>query len=326
MAGAHVRPKRQLLSYWLLGALFCLLLLGIQLAWMAKLPYSTSILEDVAVAAPTLQGDRSLTLGQLAWDVSEYRHDPVLKPLRDYYQANRAGKTGLEAALLISDRMVADFPFGPPSREFFQVHYDPVAALWAHRGGEPGHCVTRAALLTSILLSGGAPARVVQLLPPDGRGHTLVEVLDPRHGWSLVDPSTGGIIGNQRGPCSAIEAQRSPDSVRWLGGAKAATRLIDPLEFYQGKTATAFRGHLIYPEPWLYMRRGVRTSSWPYRGRFVHVGPRQWEFGPGHTALKYGVMACALLALLCGWMATARRYPAARTRRGPHAELACGAE
>ncbi len=38
----------------------------------------------------------------------------------------------------------------------------------------------------------------MQLITPDGIGHNVFEVFDPRDGWIIVDPSYGHVVFNAR--------------------------------------------------------------------------------------------------------------------------------
>ena len=73
----------------------------------------------------------------------------------------------------------------------------------------------------------------------------------------------------------------------------------NPVSLYESAGAPIFRGHLMYPEPWLYLRIGHRAAPWPFRGEFAHIGPSQWQFGPAQGLLRYGIVLCAALMLLC---------------------------
>jgi hypothetical protein len=93
---------------------------------------------------------------------------------------------------------------------------------------------------------------------------------------------------------------------------------VNPAAYYQSADASIFRGHLMYPEPWLYLRTGPRISRWPFHGGFAHVGPWQWELGPAQVVLRDGILLCGLLALFCLIASFRRRsdaVPGLTTRR-----------
>jgi len=165
------------------------------------LPYSTSLIEHVeSTDVESPRPDPDFNLGSLRWEVSRYTVDPRLEPLRNYYRAHADGKKGLEAARLITEGIASHSPLGNPSQEFVDTGFDPVASFLLQLGGEPGHCTTRSGSVAAVLLASGIPARVFQIIPldPDGHlganGHNVLEVWDERSGWSLVDPTLGGML------------------------------------------------------------------------------------------------------------------------------------
>ena len=165
------------------------------------LPYSTSLIEHVeSTDVESQRPDPDFNLGSLRWEVSRYAVDPRLEPLRNYYRAYADGKKGLEAARLITEGIASHSPLGNPSQEFVDTGFDPVASFLLQLGGEPGHCTTRSGSVAAVLLASGIPARVFQIIPldPDGHlgvnGHNVLEVWDERSGWSMVDPTLGGML------------------------------------------------------------------------------------------------------------------------------------
>ena len=166
------------------------------------LPYSTSLIEHVeSTDVESRRPAPDFSLGSLRWEVSRYAVDPRLEPLRNYYRARADGKKGLEAAQLISEGIASHSPLGNPSQEFVDTGFNPVASFLLQLGGEPGHCTTRSGSVAAVLLASGIPARVFQIIPldPDGHlrlanGHNVLEVWDERSGWSMVDPTLGGML------------------------------------------------------------------------------------------------------------------------------------
>lgn len=316
---ANRGQKRHRRLLYLSGALVFSTLIALQLAALKALPYSTSLLEDVSPNEAVTQSQHpegGFNIGPLRWDIPSYVTDPRLEPFRRYFYENCDGQTGVTAALCLSDKFAEQFPFGEPLDDFFKADYDPAASLVAHtQKGEPGHCVTRSGLVAATLLAVGIPACVVQLVPRHAPGHNIFSVWDESYGWVAIDPSNGYMIGDKRGPSSAIEALQSPEAVKSyrLGEEPKASKSLNIV--YEGEGASLFRGHLIYPEPWLYLRTGVRAANWPFRGVFVHIGPWQWWVGPAQRLLRYGVAICSLLTVLLfclsltgGWVQGSKRW------------------
>ena len=91
----------------------------------------------------------------------------------------------------------------------------PSKHLERHMAGEPGHCLTRSAIVATQLLSVGIPARVVQMVPAEGKGHTVVEVWDEASGWTVVDPTSGGVVTSRTQQGSAADLLDAPANVQW---------------------------------------------------------------------------------------------------------------
>ncbi len=308
------------LRYGLIG-LICVLLGVAQLLLLKALPNASGLLETIPMEteeSPT----PDFHLGSVVWDVRGYAGDASLEPFRAYFQTHCAGKTGREAAQWLADALRAAIPLGEPRRQFlYSPTYDPATELAAHLNGEPGYCVTLSGFLAATLLAEGIPARVVQFVPEanlrlgqskEVGGHTVIEVWDKTGGWSIVDPTYDGCpyIGDH--PCSAFAALESPDKVRWVPTRTMQTS-SGAATFYE-TTAFALRhGRLRYPEPWLYMRTGPRASYFPFRGKFVIVGPPSWKYGPAQNVLRYGILVCAVIAMcsLSVWLVC---QPSARSR------------
>jgi hypothetical protein len=185
----------------------------VALAFVVKLPYrSSEIVRAVEATEPSPDVEGRFQVGDMTWDTALFAHEPKLEPLRVYFRAHCDGRAGGAAATCLSDQFVREFPQGDPVHELFDTAYDPAADLAAHASGEPGHCVTRSGLITSILLSVGIPARVVQMVTPKWEGHTVMSVWDAAHGWMAFDPSWGAFLSLDGKPASAWRvASRSDD-------------------------------------------------------------------------------------------------------------------
>jgi hypothetical protein len=212
---------------------------------------------------------------------------------------------------VISERV----PWGKPSTEFVNLDFDPLSHFKEHMAGARGHCLTRSAILAAELLAVGIPARVVQFVPAEGKGHTLVEVWDVARSWTVVDPTTGGYLTGRASRGSAVELLAEPDGVDWQPFAYAAgTR--EPVEqkrFFRRLLA----GNVLYPEPWLYLRLGGRAAPWPFRGEYARVGPAFLTRGPLQQLLFWLIPGLALAG--GGLIVTARRRAA--VVRSPQSEM-----
>jgi hypothetical protein len=262
-------------------------------------PYATSHLvrvpEEDTVPAPT----PDFYVGDIAWHVRTYATDPELEPFRAYYRANSRGASGLLAARRLSDSMAEQFPFGPQQDDFHSRAYDPVESLRVHSEGAPGHCIARAGLLSTTMLAAGIPARIVQFVPPRGKGHNVVEVWDEKHGWVLWDPLHGGRLEGSAGPVSAVTAARSPSDVKWVQVGVSAAPDDDPVRLYFRPSYGYLHGAVIYPEPWLYLRAGPREAPWPFRASFAYTGPQLWRIGPLQAFLRAGLVVSVLGFVCC---------------------------
>jgi hypothetical protein len=276
---------------------------------LAKLPYASCLIfsaeaNDVE-APPTASG---FHIGKIEWPVASYAADPSLQSFRDEFRRHCSGQAGIPAALCVSRAMAAQFPFGQPNRDFLSTQFDPAAALAAHLRGEPGHCVSRSGILAAELLSVGIPARVVQLLSPDGAGHTIVAVWDARLGWQLADPSLSAMVGVNGRPISTSRAAL----------ASGTLDVIPPTLSPQGAGPFSYERFrlpgtdFLYPEPWLYVRTGPRSAPRPFHGRFAQFGANQWKTGKAQSVLRVGITACGLLGISCfAWGLLHRRRGAA---------------
>lgn len=304
------RPRERSWTRPALAALGSCAALIAQVLWLASLPYSTSLIKAAApqdvLAAPSPQ----FHFGSLEWDTNALALAPELGEHREFFRRQCGYKSGVEAAMCVSDAMAVAFPDGVPTDEFVRHAFDPSAHLRDHLGGAPGHCMTRSAILAAALLSVGLPGRVVQVAPDDlAWGHTLVEVWDAQDGWVLVDPTWGGVHGDAEGPAPAVRLLDAPTSVRWFGlGIRPVTG--DPTAERQaaGPPPVRFQGRLLYPEPWTYLRTGRRIATWPFRAVFVRVGPGAIAFGPAQATLRFTIPATALGVLAGFAIAAARAF------------------
>jgi hypothetical protein len=289
---------------------------------MKALPYSSSAFERVdgdADAAPTKE---SFRVGSLEWHMDELAQAPQLEPLRTYFHAHCTGQRGLAAATCLSDSFARAFAQGEPTTEFVNASYDSCTDLARHAGGEAGHCVTRSGLAAAVLLSVGIPARVVQIIPSETRGHNLFEVWDEKNGWTLYDPSFGGTLMIGDRAVSAMQAAHHPTSVRWSKVALSPNDAESARDTYANPEAPAFGGQIIYPEPWLYMRLGPRATHWPFRGAFAFYGPRAWRYGIGQSVLRIGTVVASLASLAFAIAALLAMRANARARRPLEARTA----
>ncbi|HEV8322569.1 MAG TPA: transglutaminase-like domain-containing protein [Myxococcota bacterium] len=303
----------------LAGAAFSLgVVAGALLYVLRALPYSTSVIVAAPVADLTAAPTPDFHLGPATWDVSALAASPALAPLRARLARDCGARRGIASALCASDVMADAFPSDQPGHEFFDARFDPVADFTAHLAGEPGHCVTRTGMLAAELLSAGIPARVVQLVPPHGHGHHVVEVWDDAAGWSLVDPSLGSVVGGPDGPMSVAAALASPEKVRLLGGGRAARTAVDTLvALYARMDVPLFSGDVLYPSAWLYVRAGEPVVTWPFRGLFVRAGRGQITAGPAQSVIRWSVASSGLLgmALALGALLVWRRQRRAERDR-----------
>lgn len=265
---------------------------------LRRFPYKSADLEFVSVGVARDEADPR-RLGSLLWDVDAYRHAPSLEPLRAMVRATCPASGPVPTAMCLTEAFARWFDNGPPTHEFFDRDYDPVATFEEHAHGAPGHCVTRSALIATSLLSVGVLARVVQLRPTRPDGHNVFEVWDPHDGWVLIDPSYGSWLDSGNGSRSAIAAVSASGSEHWARGLRrpAGTSRLAPAELDE-LARPWLRGYIVYPEPWMYTRVGRRASHWPFRGHFVVVGPRSWRLGIGIVALRCAILATALAAIL----------------------------
>ena len=175
----------------------------------------------------------------------------------------------------------------------------------------------RSGLLAAVLLSNGIPARVVQLWG-DSQGHTIVEIWTAEQGWILFDPSTGCVIGGKIGgkaaAFSASALLRSSGPIKVYPVGLASFRPSNLAAFYES-FGPATDLHLLYPEPWLYLRTGQRFSSWPFRGRYTSPENLTWRYGLGQRCYVIGILFSFLAALVSAVMSARAVWRFSHTRR-----------
>lgn len=293
--------------------LFCLLfvlLIAGQLLSLWLLPYSTSelnyfsaeqITEKEILPTPNFQ------LGDIQWNVETYRSAPELENFRQYFQQHCNGLQGIKAAVCLSNNFINVIPFGEPEKDFFNNSYSPSKALEQHLKGESGHCVTYSGLTATALLSVGIPATVVQIIPHQKEGHTIINLWDAQAGWTLFDPLNGGLISNGKRYVSGIEAVRSNSALH----RERAEPQIDNngylKEYYIGDSP--FDGVVIYPEPYFYTRVGEKQALPFYRGKFVVFGKNNFFLGDAQNLLRIGIVICllGLFGAICQSFAALRK-------------------
>ena len=280
---------------------------------LRALPYSSVRLAAVDPSEALRPPTTSFAMGPLHWQVSDLSRSPALEPFRKAMRASCGDAKGLEAAECATKVLTERIPLGEPSTEFVRSDFDPVVHLEAHMAGAPGHCLTRSAILATELLAVGIPARVVQFVPVEEKGHTLVEVWDVARGWTVVDPLTGGFATGASSHSAAADLLAQPASVEWrpFSFTKAGdTERAQQTEHYR----RLLEGNVLYPEPWLYLRVGEHVAPWPFRGEYVRVGPAFLVLGPLQQFLFWVIPAVALLGVaLCatGWRRSAPAREAA---------------
>jgi hypothetical protein len=297
--------RRGLGLYALLAFTFALSVLAVTKA----LPYATCLMAYADIATAASDPSHGFSIESVRWDLEHFSSAPELAPFRRYFFERCGGQTGTQAAICLSQAFDHAFPFGTPKHEFLERNFDPVSNFEAHLSGEPGHCVSRSAMLATTLLSVGIPARVVSFTPRSGwGGHTLVEVWAGAD-WVAVDPSKVGLVGSSR-PNSAAEIKRVSRSLR-LFNADGSVRQ-DPYPL----SPSVASGELVYPEPWLYTRTGPRFSFWPFRGRFVQVGMYGWLFSTPLLLCRvaFAISVLAGLYFFVGLLSSRGRIEAAEPR------------
>jgi hypothetical protein len=283
-------------------------LLALELGLLGFMDYSKAWMTRTSLSE-ALQPQTPWRLADLDWNPAAYAGTPKLKPLQQMVHQHCPDRSGLETAVCLSNLLAARFPHGNPKHELFDRNFDPLATLQSHLAGEPGHCVTRSAILAAALLSAGIPARMLQLAPSfqdrqDRRGgHNAIEVWDPHLGWIFFDPTFGGSVRTQAGEQSAAALLAAGGGLSWVQlstvPATLGTEPLDGQRAYDGNPTPRFNGNLIYPEPWLYTRVGRKQAPGPFTGSFLVVGPPSLRLAVGHQLLLGTILVTALLGLLC---------------------------
>lgn len=279
---------------------------------LRELPYSSVRIAGVETRDATRPPSANeFSVGPLRWPLASLRQDPALGRFRDTMRASCGEARGLAAAACATRVIRERTPIGAPSTEYVNLSFDPVAHLERHLAGEPGHCLTRSAIVAAQLLSVGTPARVLQILPLSGKGHTVVEVWDDAVGWTVVDPSHGGYLTGAGRHVAAAELLASPASVQWMAFEPQASPAAES-ERQERYFRSLLTGNVLYPEPWLYLRVGARVAPWPFRGHYARVGPSRFLLGPAQQFLAVAIPALLLLGVAA--VLTGRRRPASVRR------------
>ena len=284
---------------------------------LKTLPYSTVRLAPVDASEARMAPTPDFAIGPLRWPVRELREAKELQPFREALHAACGDVRGAAAATCASIALAERSPVGSPPSDFCRVDFDPLAHFERHMAGAPGHCLTRSAIVTTQLLAAGIPARVVQMVPARAKGHTLVEVWDDTMGWTVVDPSGGGLVTGAARRGSAADLLADPASVEWKAFGNASVSAPES-EAKRHHFQTLLEGDLLYPEPWLYLRRGERVAPWPLRGHYARIGPLFATLGPVQLVLTWAIPALAVTGLafvVAGWRrrhAYSRALPASR--------------
>ena len=281
-------------------SLFAVLLVADVLT-LQRLDYSKGWLDRTSVAEELHPAD-PLRLGKLSWDPHIYANSPQLGPFLALVRDHCPSLRPIETTRCLSNFLAARFSQGAPRHDLFDEAFVPIDDLNRHLAGEPGHCVSRSGIIATAMLAAGMPARVVQLRPLADTGHNALEVYDPEFGWIFFDPSFGGELKSSDGRFSAVALLASEGRPQWIQSAKRPDLTSglpsDWKGLYAGATPQILRGHLIYPEPWLYTRVGPRLAPAPFRARFHVVGPRSLRLAFGRMFLHGGIVLTAMALLV----------------------------
>jgi len=305
--------RRLGLGLGLMGVACLAAALGL-LAALKQLPYSSVVLTGIDGHQALRDPSPDFSMGRFTWPVRTLSTTSKLQPFRDAMPMACREAKGLDAAACVSRDLAARTPVGDPATEFAAADFDPAAHLEQHLAGAPGHCLTRSAILAGELLATGTPARVVQLVPVDGKGHTLVEVWDDERGWIVVDPSTGGFLTGRPRHASAVELLAEPARAGWTSFSESPNAA--EAERLRVHFSGLLTGNVLYPEPWLYLRVGERVAPRPWRGAYARVGPAFLTHGPAQRALTWGAATSTLVGLgLLGAVWRLRRMAPPRDSR-----------
>jgi hypothetical protein len=292
---SRVSVRRHALSA---GGVALLAVAGGLLLLLKVLPYSSVRVAGADAKEAIRRPEPNFSIGPLHWSVRDLSVAPELEPFREAMHASCGERKGLAAAECASQVLTERVPVGSPSTEFVRSDFNPVAHFKEHMAGAPGHCLTRSAILATELLSVGIPARVVQFVPAEEKGHTLVEVWDDQEGWTVVDPSTSGILVGSKSPAdSAVELLADPSMAEWRGyGPASKLGFEGPAETVHFRAL--LQGNVLYPEPWLYLRVGERAAPWPFRGEYARIGRAFPTLGPLQQLLFWAIPGVALAGLV----------------------------
>jgi len=107
---SQLARRRRLGLYALASMVVALSLLGV----MKVLPYSTFLIEDVAVVATEPDPVRGFAIGSVRWDVEQLSRDKSLTPFRRYFFETCREQAGTQAAMCLSEAFAKAFAAGEP--------------------------------------------------------------------------------------------------------------------------------------------------------------------------------------------------------------------
>ena len=297
--------------------LTCVGVLVFSVTGMAVVPGRRADHSWVNEAETSAAPQGTFSIGPLRWDMSAYGASSTLTPLREFFNSQCAGLSGIDAATCVSNTFVRTFPDGAPTHEFFDFEYDPAGDLASHLGGEPGHCVTRSGLLAAVLLASGVPARQVQVTPSLPFVHNADEVYDDRWGSVLFDPRYGTAFRTRAGRLASARIAVIDDTP----GTPIRIAAASVIPGADG--AISHKRQVLYPDPWLYTRVGHRAARWPLRNHFVDVETTPWSYGAAQLWLRRVALA-ATIGLIAVLVSRRRRRSVGESARGIAGRTAAG--
>lgn len=282
-----------------LGLAFAFIIVTLLLA-LKSLPYSTASISHFSIEEASRQPNsaQNFSVGDIKWNVEQYRTAPELDSFRSFFEINCKGLKGLDASICLSDKFLKAIPFGEPETEMYMSNYSPAEDLEKHLKGLPGHCVTYSALTATTLLSVGIPARVTQIIPGSTNGHNVIEVWDEKNGWILFDALSGSAVSDDKHLVSAFESLETSKTLHRVRAENKEDSNGYLKEYY--KDETVFSGAIIYPEPYLYTRVGEKQSLPFFRGKFAGFGKNFYFLGTAQNILLGGIIISCLAFL---WLA-----------------------